>query len=153
MPQLQLGDEEYRIVGDGGEEGETVLYGETATLDAGDVHLTAIVDFEEGAGEDDPVVGLLPGGAKMIETLTGEVVECEEVETEFVYPTEAEAAVGGGIPIESDDSEDDDEDEFDDDLDGEESEDDDDDLDDDSDDSEDGEEDTVDEELEAYARH
>ena len=135
MPQLQLGEEEYRIVGDGGEEGETVLYGETATLDAGDVHLTAIVDFEEGAGEDDPVVGLLPGGAKMIETLTGEVVECEEVETEFVYPTEAEAAVGGGIPIESDDSEDDD------------------DLDDDSDDSEDGEEDTVDEELEAYARH
>jgi hypothetical protein len=112
MPQLQIGESEYRLVGDDGSEGELVEYGDRATLDADGMKLTAMVDFDE---QTDEIVGMLPEGAKVIDTMTGEVVECQEIETEFVYATDAEAAVGVGAAIvdldEDEDEEDDPDDE------------------------------------------
>jgi hypothetical protein len=128
MPQLQIGESEYRLVGDDGSEGELVEYGDTAILDADGMKLTALVDFDE---QTDEIVGMLPEGAKVIDTMTGEVVECQEIETEFVWATDAEAAVGVGAAIvdldedEDDESESDPDEEEDDDQDSEGDEDDD----------------------------
>lgn len=109
MPQLQVGESEYRLVGDDGSEGELVDYGDTATLDADGMKLTALVDFDE---QTDEIVGMLPEGAKVIDTMTGEVVECQEIETQFIFATDAEAAVGVGAAIVEADDEDEDEDEL-----------------------------------------
>jgi hypothetical protein len=129
MPRLELGETEYRIVGDDGAEGRLVGYGETATLDAGELHLSALIDEESK--------GLLPGGTKCIDTLTGEAIECVEEDVIFEgedSEPEIEAA---------DESEDDD------DLDELDSPDDDsDDEDSDSDDSEDSDDDLEESEME-----
>ncbi len=110
MPKLQFGDEAYRIVGDGGEEGELVEYGMAATLDVGGKRLLAIVD----ADPDDPqeVLSLLPEGEWVVE---GRAVAATQEDVEFAGP-EAEEEQEAEVAIDDDDP-DDDEDEDDEDPD------------------------------------
>jgi hypothetical protein len=133
MPKIQLGDAEYRIVGDNGEEGEVMLYGQPAVLDCEGGQFMTTWDLDK---EGDPVCKLKKG--MMINTENGQTVqtvETEEVDFAFDDDTNSTVAIAaeGGDDDEGLDDDDEDEDE---------------DLDDDEDDDDDDEE----PELEALRR-
>jgi hypothetical protein len=78
MPKLQLGDDVYRIVGDGGEEGELVEYGDPATLEVGGHRYLAIVDVDPT--DDQNVISLLAEGEWIVDGRSVGDVEMEDVE-------------------------------------------------------------------------
>ena len=112
MPKLQMGDDAYRIVGDGGEEGELAEYGVAATLDVGLHHYIALVECE---GDGDDVVSLLPDEAWIVDGVAVQGVEVEDVE--FAGPGEEEE---GEAVAEVDEDDGEEEEEEDDDLVGDE---------------------------------
>lgn len=99
MPKLQMGDDAYRIVGDAGEEGELVMYGDAAVLETGGRRYVAVVDVDPE--DPDSVVSLLPDDEWLIE---GRAVPCEQEDVDFQGP---DGGQGGEIDIEADDEEDD----------------------------------------------
>ena len=92
MPKLQFGKDHYRIVGNNGEEGELVEYGEAAELRVGLSRYLAIVDLD--ADDEEEVVSLLPGDAWMEDR--GETVTCEHEDVLFEGIEEQEGEEGEG---------------------------------------------------------
>lgn len=79
MPKIQLGADGYRIVGDGGEEGMIVDYGEAATLDTDSLHYMALVDL----GDDEEPKTCLGSGDWLRNVVSGGAVDVEQEEVTF----------------------------------------------------------------------
>lgn len=123
MPKIQAGDDGYRIIGDSGEEGEAVAYGEVADLTVGLNTYVALVNLN---GED--MESELPEEAWLIKGTLLRDVEVEEVEFTPPGTEDGEGDGGGDDTASGNDEEDDDEDDEDEEVEIEE--DDDEDLDD-----------------------
>ena len=90
MPKIEMGEDVYRIVGDGGEEGLAAVYGDSAVLDVPGHHYIALVDVE---GEE--TVSLLPDDVWVIDGRPVAGVEVEDVDFDL-EGGEGEKAEGKG---------------------------------------------------------
>jgi hypothetical protein len=104
MPKIEVGEEEYRIVGDDGTEGANAFFGETAVLDTETCHYTALVDIPKDGGEP---VSLMEGGW-IFDVMGGKMLK--EVDLEDVSFEEEEGEEGDDDDDAVSDDEDDDED-------------------------------------------
>lgn len=91
MPKLQFGDTYYRIIGDGGEEGELSAYGEAATLETLTGRLVAVVDVDPT--DQDEVISLLPEGEWLVKA---SAVDCEHEDVDFEGLEDEELGLDGG---------------------------------------------------------
>ena len=90
MPKIEMGEDVYRIVGDGGEEGLAAVYGDSAVLDVPGHHYIALVDVE---GEE--TVSLLPDDVWVIDGRPVAGVEVEDVDFDLEGGEGGEGGGGG----------------------------------------------------------